>query len=237
MHSGTEPERERSMAAPYLLELRLGQPIKDELKEIIRDVADEFGVEGAVRTRPVPHITLFGPYNTDSGHEAKARTRAVLEHYGVVPYRVSGFGHFDRGTIYAHVEPSTELRNLRRDLARELRPIAYNYPDHDEDDSYDFHSTIAFKDIEDQYDDIWRYVNDRYQPEYEEHATRVTALKNREMMWEWDIPRGEVLSSGEATTKRSWDETMAALERMQSPSDLHSPDQKTSVLDKLRRFF
>jgi hypothetical protein len=28
------------------------------------------------------------------------------------------------------------------------------------------------------------YVNETYEPEYEEYATRVTSLKDREIMWE-----------------------------------------------------
>jgi len=81
------------------------------------------------------------------------------------------------------------------------------------------------------------YVNETYEPEYEEYATRVTSLKDREIMWEWNLPRATVCSSEEATSKHSWEQTTAALERMQSLSDRNYPAQETGFLDKLRRFF
>lgn len=208
------------MAAPYLTEIRPGGDIKRRLRDITHEIADTFGVHGAVDPRPVPHVTLFGPYNTDHGHRAKDIVTDVLSDYDVVPYRIDGFGRFPQNNvIYANVVPSPELRAIRRALSRRLRPISYNYPDHDSAYFYDFHVTLAYKDVGEQFEDIWAYVNTEYELQLDTYATRVTSLSGREMMWEYDLLRGAELRSGEATSAASWERTMDLLSARQSPDD------------------
>jgi 2'-5' RNA ligase len=222
------------MAAPYLTEIRLSEPRKTDIQNIIYDVADRFGVRGAVRDRPVPHITLFGPYNTNNGYEAKDRVQSVLDQYDVVPYRINDFGHFDRHTIYVNVEPSDELRSLRRDVRDALLPITYNYRDYDTDEEYDFHITIAFKDIENQFDEIWEYVNKEYQFDRDVHALRVTALRHREMMWEWDLPRGVELRPNQAKRRKNWKRSENALEYHLYKSEADDESKFQKLLRRIR---
>lgn len=220
------------MASPYLTEIRLNQPLKDDVKDVIRDVSNRFDVHGATRSRPVPHITLFGPYNTDQGYEARDRIRSVLSDYDIVPYRVKNFDHFGNHTIYVDVEPSPELQSLRRDIRDALIPISDNYPDHDTDQEYEFHITIAYKDISEKFDEIWEYVTSKYHFERKVYAIRVTALHNRNMMWEWDLPRGMALRSDEATTKRSWRKSEAALDRKLEDGTLNFAETKSNLSER-----
>lgn len=225
------------MSSRYLNEIRLGEPLKTEIKTVIRDVSETFNVHGQTRTRPVPHITLFGPYDTDDGYEAKSRTQSVLQSFNEVPYEIDGFGHFNRETLYLNVCPSSELRSLRRRLSARLRPIADDYRDYDADREYDFHITIAFKDIQSQFDEIWTYVNETYNFERQATAKRVTALDGRDMMWEWDLPQGKALSQSKATSRQSWQKTEAALEGMQStPTEENQPD-KRGILQKILQLY
>lgn len=208
------------MAAPYLNGIRTGGEVKQQLREITNDVANEFGVRGAVDPRPVPHITLFGPYNTDEGWKAKRIVKDVLSGYDIVPYRIDGFARFKQNkVIYANVVPSPELRDLRRELSRRLRPISYNYQPYDSDYFYDFHITIAYKDVTDEFDAIWHYVNDEYDLRFDEYATRVTSLRRRDMMWEYDPLQGRELRPEEAKSLKSWERTIELLNERKSPSD------------------
>lgn len=224
------------MAAPYLNEIRTGGELKSELRDIMHDVANRFNVRGAVRPRAVPHVTLFGPYNTDQGPQVKRALQAVLSKYDIVPYRVSGFGRFeDNNVIYANVEPSPELRSLRRDVFAQLKPLTYNYRSWDSDYYYDYHITIAFKDVGRKFDDIWNYVTDRYDPEFEEYATRISSLRRRDMMWEWDVPRGEELRPDEATSADSWEDTLWKLDRLRADDDHESISGGPSGYSRLIR--
>jgi len=208
------------MAAPYLTEVRTGGEVKQRLREITYDVANEFGVRGAIDPRPVPHITLFGPYNTDEGLRAKRIVKDVLSDYDIVPYRIDGFGRFKRNkVIYANVIPSPELRDLRRELSRRLRPISYNHQSYDSNYFYDFHITIAYKDVTDEFDDIWDYVNNEYELRFDEYATRVTSLRRRDMMWEYDLLQDRELRPDEATSSESWEKTIEKLNQLKSSND------------------
>lgn len=208
------------MSAPHLLEIRTGGDLKEYFRDIIYDLEDEFGVTGAAKPRAVPHITVFGPYNTNQGSTVKRALVDIFDDFDVVPYRIDGFGSFrDKRVIYARVIPSEELRDLRREIVRRLKPITYNLPSYDSDKWYDFHITLAYKDVGDQYRAILNYLKNEYDPDFEAYATRVSNLDGRSMMWEYDLPRGKVLSSREATSKSSWEKTMAALEDLKRPDD------------------
>ncbi len=208
------------MGGRYLIEVRTGGHLKRRLRDTIYDVADEFGVRGAVDPRPVPHITLFGPYDTNDGPEVKRRLLDTFEDFDAVPYRIDGFGTFpDTKVIYANVIPSHELRSLRRSISRQLRPICEGYPSYDKDWFYEFHITVAFRDVGEQFDDIRRYVREQYNPQFDAYATRISNLDRRSMLWEYDIPRGTVLDPDMATTAEAWRQTEQALGRHRSPDD------------------
>lgn len=208
------------MAAPYLTEIRTGGEVKQRLRNITYDVANEFGVRGAIDPRPVPHITLFGPYNTDEGLQAKGIVKETVSGRGLVPYRIDGFGRFEQNNvIYVNVVPSPELRNLRRELSRRLRPLSYNYQPYDTNYFYNFHITVAYKDIADEFDEIWTYVNEKYNPQFDEYATRVTSLRRRDMMWEYDLLQDQELRPDEATSSESWQRTTELLNERKSHDD------------------
>lgn len=208
------------MATPYLNEVRTGGETKRRLREITYDVANQFGVRGAVDPRPVPHMTLFGPYDTNRGWVVKRTVKDVLSEFDKVPYRIDGFGRFEQNkVIYANVVPSPELRELRRELSRRLRPITNNYPPFDSSYFYDFHITIAYRDVGEKFRDIWEYVNSNFDPQFDEYATRVTSLRRRDMMWEYDVVSGEELRPNEATSAASWERTSARLDELSASDD------------------
>ena len=207
----------------YLNEIRLGKQ-KQVFRDIIEDVRNEFNLHS--NKRPVPHITLFGPYDTKQGLEVKQRTQEILSNYSVVPFAVSGFDSFeDTNVVYADVEPSNELQSLRRDLADSLEPITYNHRSWDLDNSYEFHITVATN-LGNQTSSVLQYIKREYEIDIELHATRFPALDRRRIMWEWDLPRGIELSSQEATSKESWEKTIQELKRQKNQT-------RTEILNKI----
>jgi len=216
----------QSSLPQYLTEIRLGNE-KQRFREIIGDVRDEFDLHS--NNRPVPHLTLFGPYDTDQGYEVKQRTQGVLSKYSVVPFTVSGFDCFgETNVVYAAVDPSAELQSLRRDLAARLKPVTYNQQPWDLDHSHEFHITIATN-LGDQTTAVLEYVRGKYDLERELHATRVPAVDRGRMLWEWDLPRGVELSPQEATSRDSWEQTMAELERLDEQA-------QSGLVNRIRRW-
>ncbi|MBI3640302.1 MAG: hypothetical protein HY223_08320 [Thaumarchaeota archaeon] len=83
------------MPYPYLIEIRLRGNAKIVTKKLIFDIHNKFGVRGAVRKRPVPHVTLFGPFNTKSIKEVIQIMKSVGDNYSSFNYEISGFGYFE----------------------------------------------------------------------------------------------------------------------------------------------
>jgi 2'-5' RNA ligase len=195
----------------YLAEVRLGNE-KAHFRGIIHDVRERFRLLSS--KRPVPHVTLFGPYDTNQGYKVKRRTQDVLSNYRLVPYRVTGFDCFqDAGVVYADVEPSDELRRLRADLVDALKPVTSDHRPWDFESRYDYHITIAMN-IQSKQSRVLDYLRREYQMDMRFYAKRITALDNREMMWEWDVPRRTELSSEEATSRASWRKTTIKLNEL-----------------------
>ena len=67
----------------YLIEIRLYGPAKRYLKGLIWDVAKRFRVTGAIRRRPVPHITLVGPFITNQINEVVREVEAVGKNFNL----------------------------------------------------------------------------------------------------------------------------------------------------------
>lgn len=211
--------------------MRTGGEIKHQLREIIYDVADRFNVRGAADPRAVPHITLYGPYNTDQGTAVKDTLTSLYSRYDIVPFRIDGFDKFpENNVIYAKVVPSEELRKLRREISQKLSDLTYNTRPWDSDYFYDFHITIAFKDVGSKFDDIWEYVTDRYAPYSEEYAIRLTSLRRRQMLWEYDLLQNEVFDSDAATSASTWERSMELLEQKSSDGDHSNLDPKPGIL-------
>jgi len=219
------------MGRSYRNQIRLGEPLRTEVQKIKEDVAETFGVQAALREHSTPSISLLGPYNSRRPEKLKETTRETLAAFDVVPFRVTGFGHFDERVVYATVVPSPKLFALREQLATDLRPVAYNLED-DSEGFEQFHITIAYKDIERQFDDIWSFVTENYELQREAYATRVTTLERRRMVWEWDLPRGVELRQREATTDASWRRTRAALgeQTMEFDHDFEDPNEQSGLL-------
>lgn len=205
---------------PFLIEIRPDQEVKEYLRDIIHDIQSRFDVHAMASGHVVPHLSLFGPFSADGYGPVLSAIRSACESHCSVPYRLEGFGHFRRDTIYVDVATSPALRSIRRSLRDELLPKCNpRHPDRETVPHYEYHMTVAFKDIQGQFSEIWRYVTKQYEPGIETYAQRVTFLNQRRMIKEWDIPTGRYLEPDEATSKQSWRDTIDALDKCRSPSD------------------
>ncbi|MFB6197159.1 MAG: 2'-5' RNA ligase family protein, partial [Halobacteriaceae archaeon] len=162
---------------------------KRRLRNIIHDIADRFDERELVRSHYVPHITLYGPCRVTDEKVALARMRDVCAQYDLVPFRIAGFDHFDRTTIYADVHSSYALRTLRYELSQELHSVTAEEPAYDHDWWCKFHSTIA-RNIDGPFDEIWEYVTSEYAIDYEGYVERVTLIRNGNIVKEYSVPQG-----------------------------------------------
>ncbi len=204
-----------SMIRPYLIEIRLmGEP-KHLAKKLIYDIFHKFRVQGQVRKRPVPHVTLFGPFGCKSIREVIHTIGEVGSEYKQLEYRIDGFDYFElkkkflfvitstkKNVIYLKIIPSEDLKDFRHKLAKKLLKFtdAVN-ASHDSRDKFKFHATVAMKDIHYKFDKIWEYLK-TYDIKTKGMCYRITLLKEGKIMYEFDFPTKRLLNRRQSLSRR-----------------------------------
>ncbi|MEK6957523.1 MAG: 2'-5' RNA ligase family protein [archaeon] len=211
------PERYSDLrSSSYLIELRLSGRTKTYLKELSYQIAEKFRVRGAVRKRVVPHVSLFGPFKSNHERELTLKFSSMCKRLDLVKYRLNGFDHFEDRVVHVHIDPSTELIEFRKELAKSLIPVCIETKQYDYVDDFKFHATLAFKDIEKKFDAIWDYLQTQETPLKEEYVLRITLLKRGRILKEYDLIQRRMLSRKEALNRGVWKETRGQLKKIRA---------------------
>jgi len=222
----------------FFIEFRFHGYAKRRLRELVWEVAKKFRVRGAIRERPVPHMALF--YGTP-GHVNTRKVLAAVErvgkNYKLVPFSIERFdwSNGEKGkVIAASITASSELERLRQGLAEELSKICTPHR-FDIQPEFWFHSTIAFKDIDQKFDLIWRYLNENKALSINQHLTRITVLnKHQKIIGEYDLILKRRLSRWQVITPGVrgywWRKTIAEFKK------LLNGERKLSTWEKVLNF-
>ena len=221
----------------YLIEVRFTGYAKKYSKRLIYAVSRKFRVKGVTRKRAVPHITLFGPFTTKDEKKMVSQVVGTARKCGLVPFKIKGFNYFDRTNkvIYLDVEPSKELEQLRRELAKRLLPIT-NTKKHDGAKKFYFHATIAFKDIDNKFDKIWEYLKKKEEPNINQHLLRITILKGGKILYEYDMIQKRLLTRKQALSKYHWKKTISMFKSKRKEFVIELEGKK-SLIDRIKSFF
>jgi len=186
----------------YLIEFRFHRYAKKYTRSLIHEVARKFRVRGVTKDRAVPHITLFGPFTTRNEGKMVSEVVNVGREFALVPFIVKGFNYFDKEhkVIYLDVNPSAELKELRQELAQRLGKISDSQP-WDDQKQFQFHSTVAFRDIDRKFSKIWEYIKDKEEPNIKQHLLRITILKGKRILYEYDLILKKLLNRRQALSK------------------------------------
>lgn len=220
----------------FFVEFRFHGYPKQYLKDLIREVSRKFKVKGAIKKRAVPHMTLYGPSKTTSVAKVFAAIEEICKRYTQVPFNVEGFGCFngkEGKVIHASITASSELKKLRQELAKELSKISTPQP-WDALPDYRFHTTIAFKDIDHKFSQIWRYLKAKEEPCINQYLLRITVLdRDRKILREYDLMLKRWLNRQQALSGHWWWRTVNKSRELQGlPSE-----RQPSLLDWLREIF
>ena len=80
----------------YHIQFRFHGYAKRYLKRSIFEVARRFQVSGVTRKRPVPHISLAGPFETRDIERVIMDVESVAKKYNLVNFKLKGFGYFNK---------------------------------------------------------------------------------------------------------------------------------------------
>lgn len=223
----------------YLIEFRFHGYAKWYAKNLIYDVARKFNVKGVTQKRAVPHISLFGPFQTNDERRLVSQIISVGKRYDLVPFRIKGFDFFNNQTkvIYLDIEPSEELECLRRDIRDSLSKFS-NGKSFDNKHDFNFHATVAFKDIDYKFDRIWNYIQQKQEPYIHQHLLRITIIKNSRILYEYDLMQKRLLNRQLALSKSCWDKTIELLRQKTSDfnQDIDVIEERDSIWNKIKKF-
>jgi len=223
--------------AGFLVEFRMQGYAKEYAKDIVFSVARKFRVRGVTRRKVVPHISLYGPGKTEDIRKVISTVENVGRKYSLVPFKVKGFGYFDKTpkVIYFDISPSKELEGLRWELSQELRKVSTGQS-WDSQRNHSFHATIAFRDIDTKFDRIWAYLKNKEKPDINQYLLRVTVIGARgRIVCEYDLVLKRLLNRREALSKFWWRETINRLRELQGlPPE---PEKPPSLTERLRKLF
>lgn len=223
----------------YLIEFRFSGKAKKELKQLIYDVSNKFKVKGVTSKRAVPHITLFGPFQTRNEREMVSKVVSVVKNYNIVKFKISDFSYFDNPqnkVIYVNINPSEELDELRWELSKKLRSIVEKINSTDSNRKFYFHATIAFKDIDTKFNKIWDYLKTKTPPKYRQCLLRVTILKNGKILNEYDLCQKKLLNRTQAKSKKEFSKTIKQF-KSKVKNFVEKKEVKKTFLDRFKAFF
>ena len=204
------------MIRPYLIEIRLmGEP-KHLARQLIYDLFHKFRVKGQVNKRPVPHVTLFGPFACRNIRQVIHDIGEIGSKYSELSYEIDGFDYFElkkkflfvttstkKNVIYLKIVPSDDLKDFRYDLAKKLLKFTDAVEtSHDSKNKFKFHATIAMKDIHYKFDKIWEYLKG-YDIKTQGMCYRITLLKQGKIMYEYDLPTKRLLNRRQSISRRT----------------------------------
>ncbi|HXG74402.1 MAG TPA: 2'-5' RNA ligase family protein [Candidatus Nitrosotenuis sp.] len=80
---------------PFLIEIRLTGGVKHTTRQLIYDIYNKFHVRRAVKHRPVPHISLFGPFRCRSINDVVNAIGQAGSKYSGLRFQIDGFDYFE----------------------------------------------------------------------------------------------------------------------------------------------
>jgi len=204
----------------YLIEIRLFGKAKYEVKSLIWEVDRRFRLGLARRHRPVPHITVVGPFGARNERRLISDFRSICSKQDSMRFTVRGYGTFDQTrVVYINVKPDEALKGFRDELVEQLKDYC-SLSTYDYQDDYSPHITVAMKLRPHQYTPVKAYVNAKPAPEFRHHVLRVTLIKNSFILREYDFFLNSMLSRYEAKNVQVLSKTFDELkQKLESKTD------------------
>ena len=133
-----------------------------------------------------------------------------------------------------NIESSEKLKELRRSIAKKLLKTTHTVSSFDRKYNFEFHATLAFKDIDKKFKSIKTFLNRQQIPNINQHLLRITVLKGKKILFEYDLLQKKTLTRREAKNRKIWSRTINQL-KSKTSSFSQDIDNKTQ-LEKIKDF-
>jgi 2'-5' RNA ligase len=202
---------------PYLVDVVLSPSTRAKLQVVADDVASAADVAPGGPYHETISLPLYGPFETTNQSGVVTVLERVCSNFEIVPYRITGYGHFGDEVLYAGVASSGELQDLQEKIATGLRPITHGSPSRDRANGYPFHVPLAH-DVGRAFPDAWAELNDHLRPAYDEYCYRVRLRKDGNVVRTQDLALGRTLDPTESMNEDLLAKTVTHLSERRLPN-------------------
>jgi len=217
----------------YLIEFRFFGAAKYEFKRLIREVNRIFRVRSH---RPVPHISLAGPFYTRDEKRLISDFEELCAKQPIMTFDVNGFGTFEENrVVYIKIEPDKNLDIFRWELSKRLGDYC-NLRPYDREREFSFHSTVAMKLGQDKFSNVKKYIETKPEPKFAHCVMRVTLIKNSKILREYDFFLRRSLSRWEAKNRSTLSESYKRLENFcenEPYKKIRHPEEEPSHIEEV----
>lgn len=193
--------------ADYYIEIRYFGKAKHQFKSLISEVDNKFKLK---KEHKVPHITLIQPFTTKNQKWLISDFKKICSKYEMMKFTVDGIGVFPFFVIFARVNPDKELVYFRNQLMNSIKPYCYVK---DINRLYKPHTTIALRMGLIKFFRIWFYLKKKPRIVFTNHIIRITLLKGKRILYEYDFTNRRLLNRRQAKSKRELSRTFDGLKR------------------------
>lgn len=194
------------MKIHYYIEIRYFGNAKSNFKRLVNEIDNRFYLR---RGHKVPHITVVQPFTTNNQKKLVATFKRICSKYRkLMKFTVDGIGVFPFFVVFAKVQPSSQLIKFRNDLMYTIRRFCnisdFNRP-------YKPHITIALKMGLIKFFRIWFYLKHKPRIVFTNHIMRVTLLKDKKILYEYDFTKRILLNRNQALNRKRLSKTFKGL--------------------------
>ncbi len=195
----------------YLIEFRFFGKAKGEAKSLIWEINKKFRIRPP--HRPVPHVSLAGPFNTRNQRNLVSDFKGLCKKHGVMGFKVVGYNTFeDNRVVYIDINPSDQLDKFRWELARAIKPYCY-LKSYDLERKFHFHATIAMKLSPSKFKAVKKYISKKPKPNYKHILLRAAIIKNSKILYEYDFMLKRLFNRNEAKSRAILTQTFDRLKK------------------------
>ncbi len=164
-------------------------------QKLMQEVETRFDVHEARKTKQHTHISL--KYSFQANDEEIQELENVLAGFcattKAVPFKVKGFGHFDKDVIFLEITDEEAVRKVYNKFYKEIKKLPW-LVFKTFDGKTHFHASIAHSDIKERFDAIWNHLQG-YAPEFDMLFDNITITRFDEARNEWSMHKEFSLQS------------------------------------------
>lgn len=150
-------------------------------QNLLYSIAERFYTKKGIKTKPPAHVTLKYSFNTENINIVEEYIKRFCETHKKCNYQLNNINRFSNKAIFIDVFPSEEMKKMYVDFIKYLKKNTNIYF-RELDGRVHFHSTLAYNDIGDKFEEMWLEVS-KEKPDFRVVLDNITILKFEDEIW------------------------------------------------------